>query len=244
MVVIRDKIHSLNPEVDISHVMDRVEKLLDESVAAEPYVIKESPDAETGGYLNLSQIDFDALRERFETGRKHIEIERLRRRVVAKLEEMIRQNRTRMDYLEEFQRLVNEYNRGATDVDVIFEQLVQFTKKIKDEDRRAIEEQLNEEELAIFDLLMKPRVEISEEEIEQVKELSRDLLDTLRTEYLVLDWRKRQRSRAGVQVAIRDAMTKLPPDYPEDLKREKPELIYRHVFDAYKGAGENVYSSN
>ncbi len=70
-VVLAEKIRSLAPEVDISSVMQAVEDLLDTSVAAEGYVI---PDA-AGKRVDLSQIDFDALKAKFAKGRKNIEAE-------------------------------------------------------------------------------------------------------------------------------------------------------------------------
>ena len=33
----------------------------------------------------------------------------------------------------------------------------------------------------------------------------------------------------------------LPRTYTPDLYREKCDLVYRHVFDAYQGEGKSVY---
>lgn len=62
---IADKIHSLDPDVDISGVMAKVEALLDKSVAAEAYVIHEAHKPAWERQHDLSKIDFDALRKRF-----------------------------------------------------------------------------------------------------------------------------------------------------------------------------------
>src|SRR6266478_2471922 len=51
------------PAADISDVMDDVASLLDYSIATQGYVIKAS---ETTNYIDLSQIDFDALRAKFD----------------------------------------------------------------------------------------------------------------------------------------------------------------------------------
>jgi len=63
-------------------------------------------------------------------------------------------------------------------------------------------EHLNEEELAIFDLLTKPQIELSDSDREEVKATARDLLNTLKAWKLVLDWRKRQQARAEVRITI------------------------------------------
>ena len=39
----------------------------------------------------------------------------------------------------------------------------------------------------------------------------------LRREKLVLDWRKRQRSKAAVRAFIEQELTRLPPAYDDDL---------------------------
>ena len=73
------KIEALQPEVDISQIMDKVEDLLDESITARGYVIRE-PVTPYGKkrLIDLSQIDFKALRKEFAKERKRIEIEKLR----------------------------------------------------------------------------------------------------------------------------------------------------------------------
>lgn len=45
----------------------------------------------------------------------------------------------------------------------------------------------------LFDVLTRPDVRLSEEEARQVEQVARDLLEKLKREKLVLDWRKRSR---------------------------------------------------
>jgi len=100
-VVIADKIRSLAPEADISEVMEAVEGLLDKSIATEGYVI----DKEDHRPVDLSKMDFDALKARFAKSRKHIEVEKLKGAIASTLRKMVRLNKTRTDYLEKFQRM-------------------------------------------------------------------------------------------------------------------------------------------
>ena len=60
-------------KVDVYDVMAEVATLLDDSVAADGYVIREH----LGEPIDLSKIDFEELRRRFAKGRKHIEVEKL-----------------------------------------------------------------------------------------------------------------------------------------------------------------------
>ena len=67
-------------------------------------------------------------------------------------------------------------------------------------------------------------------------------METLKEEMLVLDWRKRQQSRAAVLVSIEDTLDLLPRIYTPDLYQNKCDAIYRHVYDSYFGQGQSVYA--
>ena len=239
--VIAEKIRSLIPQADISAVMAEVEGLLDESIAAEGYVIGDR----RGKYkaVNLSKIDFEALKRKFEKSRKRIEAERLRGLINSKLVKMVRLNKSRMDYLERFQQMIDEYNAGSMNIDELFQQLMEFAKELNQEEKRSISEQLSEEELAVFDLLTKPHIQLTNEDRKQAKKVAHELLETLKKEKFVLDWRKRQQSRAAVLLSIEYALDGLPPSYSQDTYREKCNLVYQHIFDSYYGEGRSVYSA-
>jgi type I restriction enzyme R subunit len=201
-------------------------------------------DAQPGAdWIDLSQIDFEALKQRFEQGRKRTEVEKLRAALNSKLRRMIRLNRTRMDYYSEFQRMIDEYNAGAASVEAVYDALLKFAQSLTEEEKRSIAEQLTEEELALFDLLTKPNVKLTRKEQAQVKTVARDLLTTLKAERLVLDWRKRQQSRAAVRLAIEEALNHLPDRYTQELYDQKCEAVYQHIYDAYFGAGWSVYGA-
>jgi type I restriction enzyme R subunit len=241
--VIATKIRSLLPEADIEPVMEAVEELLDKSIAAEGYVIRD----ERGGYegrpvIDLSQIDFDALRAAFINGRKHIEVEKLKGQIDRKLARMVTLNKGRIDFVEKLQRLIDEYNSGSMNVEVFFDKLVELARELNDEEKRHIAEQLTEEELAIFDLLTKPDPTLSGKEEQEVKKVARNMLETLKREKLVLDWRKRQQSRAAVRVCIEETLDHLPTIYTPELYARKCNLVYQHVFDSYFGEGRSIYT--
>jgi type I restriction enzyme R subunit len=71
----------------------------------------------------------------------------------------------------------------------------------------------------------------------------RELLEVLKAEKLVLDWRKHQRSKAVVRAFIEQELDKLPPAYGDDLWRQKCELTFQHIFDAYPGEGRSLYAA-
>ncbi len=238
------KIRGLTPPADISGVMGQVEALLDESIAAEGYLIRETPATyDKEGRVDLARIDFEALQERFAKGRKRTEGEKLRGQVNSKLRQMLRLNRTRMDYLERFQEMIDEYNAGSLNVDELFRRLVELAQGLNEEEKRGLAEQLPEEELALFDILTKPRLGLADRDLRQVKKAVRDLLETLKRGKLVLDWRKSQQSRAAVKVSIEDVLDAgLPDRFTPELFERKVEAVYQHVFDAYYGEGRGIYA--
>jgi len=242
--IIVDKIHALTPLADISVVMEQVGELLDDSISAEGYIIREAPSSSNYEHLiDLSNIDFDTLAERFRSGRKRTVNERLKGSIAQKLMNMVRQNRTRMDYMEKFQKMIEEYNSGSLNVEEFFRRLTNFARGLNQEEQRAVSENMNEEELALFDLLTKPDIELSNDDRKEVKAVAKDLLTTLKTEKLVLDWRKRQQARAEVRVTIEKLLDQgLPRTYTPELFDQKTTAVFQHVYDAYYGAGKSVYA--
>jgi len=242
--VIAKKIRALIPPADITEVMQEVEDLLDRSIATEGYVIEDPGPDGNDDLVDLSGIDFEALKKRFERGRKRTLTERLKNSLARKLQRMIRYNRTRMDYLERFQQMIDAYNAGSVNVEEFFLQLTEFAKSLDKEEQRTVGEQLSEEELALFDLLTKPEMELTAKEQSEVKKAARQLLETLKQEKLVLDWRKRQQARAEVLVTIEKVLDGgLPQAYTPELFEMKTNSVFQHIYDCYYGAGRSIYTA-
>jgi type I restriction enzyme R subunit len=243
--VIAKKISALTPPADISQVMRQVEDLLNHSIATESYIIREgSESCDDEKWIDLSNIDFEGLAEKFKTGHKRTENEKLKGKVAQKLISLIQHNRTRMDYMEKFQAMIDAYNAGSLNAEEFFQRLVVFAQSLNEEEKRGVGEQLNEEELAIFDLLTKPEIKLNSADRDKVKATARELLATLKAEKLVLDWRKRQQTRAEVRVTIEKLMDqRLPNAYTPELFDQKTNAIFQHVYDAYYGAGRSIYAT-
>lgn len=249
VVVIRK--HTTNQE-DLVSVMAEVEKLVDASIMARRYVIREYKEASseyaTGQYLDLSKIDFEALREKFETAHKHTEAEKLRTAIASKLKDMIKLNKGRIDYQQKFERIIEDYNSGSSNTTEYYQQLLDFIHDgLQPEEQRHITEHLTEEELTVFDMLMESEingVDLTDQEKEQVKKVVRDLLATLKREKLVLDWRKKQQAKAAVSNTIRATLrSQLPPAYSPELREMKWHELFHHIQEAYEGEGKSIYAA-
>jgi len=249
------EIRNETPEVDISEVKAEVEALLDSSITTENYIISSSnPQAKKVGevigtyeirekpLIDLSQLDFEALKAEFVKGYRHTQVEKLKSAINHKLQQMVRLNRSRVNYLEKFQKMIEDYNNGSHNTELLFDNLVNLAQDLEIEDSRAIAENLTEEELTIFDLLTKPEVNLSKKEEQAVKQVAQQLLETLKREKLVLDWRKRQQSRAAVRLAIEETLDQLPESYSAEIYEQKCEQVYQHVYDSYQGQGRSVYN--
>ena len=241
--VIVDKMRALAPSADIAPVMQRVEDILDDSIVAAGYSIaKESKPYST----DLSQLDVEKLSETFESLRIQTINERFRWNVERKLLKLVQLNPTRTDFAKKFQALIDDYNAGSlNDEELEFlRQLVIFAQGLSKEEQRGVSERLDEEELAIFDLLTKSHINLSDAEREKIKATARDLLATLKSEKLTLDWRKRQQARAEVHVTIKQFLDAgLPQTYTPELFTQKTTAVFEHVYDAYYGAGQSIYAA-
>ena len=239
--VIADKIIAESGDVDISQVMSKVENLLDESIGAEGYIIGESLATYGEHVTDLSKIDFEALRKKFQRERKHIQAEKLRGVINSKLTQMVKLNKTRINFMEKFQQLIDEYNAGAINIEIFFTRLIDFAKELNEEDKRGISENLTEEELTLFDMLTKP--DLSAKDKQQVKLASKKLLKALKEEKFVLDWRKRQQTRADVLFTIETILDgMLPRTYTPEIYRQKCNIVYQHVYDSYYGDRKSIYA--
>ncbi len=232
------EIRSEVPDVDISEVKTQVEELLDDSIVAGQFII---PDSQ-GQYIDLSQLDFEALKAKFATGYQRTEAEKLKGTLNRKLQSMVSLNKSRTNYLEKFQQMIEDYNAGSRNVELFFNDLLTFAQDLEVEDQRAIAENLTEEELAIFDLLTKPEVNLTKQEEKEVKQVAKELLENLKREKLVLDWRKRQQSRAAVQLAIEETLDKLPQSYSAEIYEQKCDRVYQHIYDSYQDRSKNIYT--
>ena len=237
-----DYIRNRSDPPDISQVMRGIQELLDKSIGAEPFKMKGPAPSHYG--IDLSKIDFEALAKRFEKKKPtNSDLERLRAAVRAQLERMVRLNRTRADYLEKFEALIDAYNSGSRNIEEIFKDLLALTRVLTEEQGRHVREHLTEEELTIFDILTRPGPELSGEERDEVKKVAHRLLARLNA-LLVLGWRQKVQARAGVRLAIEDVLDEgLPPTYTKELYRTKCEALFEHVYESYFGDGGSVYAA-
>ena len=122
-----------------------------------------------------------------------------------------------------------------------------LVREFDNEEHRAVREGLDEESLAIFDLLRKPDLETSE--IKRIKAVAAQLLERLKVEKLRVDhWRDKEATRDAVRLAIRDYLwndkTGLPLGaFAEEDVDARAEDVFRHIYRAYPTVPSPYYSA-
>lgn len=222
-------------KADITDIIRQLHKVVDEAIETQPDRVGE----ETKAY-DISKIDFDRLRQEFERSpAKRTTVQNLKTAIEQRLERLLQQNPLRTDFQRHYEEIVTEYNREKDRVTIekTFEALLRFMNEMNDEESRAVREGLDEESLAVFDLLKKP--DLSPAEIRLIKEMAVKLLETLKAERLRIDhWQEKEATRDAIRLAIRDFLwsesTGLPVDhYTEDDVQIRADEVYHHVYRAY-----------
>lgn len=102
---------------------------------------------------------------------------------------------------------------------------------LDDEQRRALDEGLSEEQLALFDLVQ--RTDLTKADRERIKLASKELLAGVLRVIAPLDhWTEKEQTQAEVETFILDQVYQaLPePPYTPDDKQHISRLVYRHIW--------------
>jgi type I restriction enzyme R subunit len=147
-----------------------------------------------------------------------------------------------MDFVEKFEALIDSYNAGSRSIEELFEELLNLSNNLNEEQQRHVRENMTEEELVIFDILTRPAPELSTEERTEVKKVARALLTKIK-ELLVINWRQKTTARSKIQLAIEDTLdTGLPRAYTPEIYKQKCSAVFEHVYEAYPESNAGVYA--
>ncbi|MBL8636131.1 MAG: type I restriction endonuclease subunit R [Myxococcales bacterium] len=227
---------SPNPP-DISDILGQIGELLDESIAG--LAIREAGPPP----IDLSKINFAALAQRFqESKHKNTDLEAIKAAIRARLDRLVRLNRTRADFSEKFEALIESYNAGSRNIEQLFEELLKLSQSLDEEQSRHVRENLSEEELVVFDILTRPAPELTRSERAEVKKVARELLDRLK-QLLVLNWRQKTAARSALRLTIEDTLdTGLPRAYSKDIYLQKCAALFEHIYESYPERHRSIYS--
>ncbi len=216
---------------DVTELLKELHRIVNEAIRTQ----EPGEDQAEGLTFDLSQIDMETLRDEFakKVRRKATTLQDIRDIVEQKLVEMLARNPLRMDYQQKYEEIVAAYNREKDRVTIeeTFRRLTELMVELDAEQSRAVQEGLDEDELALFDLLKKDGLNRSDRE--KVKQSSRELLKAIKKRLAELDrfWEKEQ-TKAEMEVFILDAVfVKLPTSaFSSEEKRTVASDVYNHVW--------------
>ena len=204
---------------DISEILRELRGVVDEAIGTTTPAEQERE----AGLYDISKIDFGRLRQEFaRSSRKNTTVQSLKSLIEERLAKMIGQNPQRLDLQKRYEDIIADYNneKDRALIEATFDALISFFGDLDEEAQRAVREGLDEDTLALFDLLVKPS--LTKRERERIKRVARGLLERLKAEALALEhWRENQDTRDAVRTSILnylyDDRTGLPENsYSED----------------------------
>ena len=225
------KLSERRDTADVTELLKELHRIVNEAIRT----LAPGDDQAEGLTFDLSQIDMEKLRDEFAKKVQHkaTVLQDIRDIVEQKLAEMLARNPSRMDYQQKYEEIVADYNREKDRVTIeeTFRLLTELIQELDAEQKRAVEEGLDEDELAIFDLLRKDNLGGAERE--RVKQASRDLLVTVKARLAELDrfWEKEQ-TKAEIEVCILDKIfVGLPtPPFTLEEKEAVASDVYNHIW--------------
>jgi type I restriction enzyme R subunit len=222
------KLQDRRDTADVTALLKELHRIVNEAIrTAAP-----GSDHAEGLTVDLSHIDFDKLRSEFARNvqRKNSVLQDIREVIEQKLAQMLARNPLRMDYYRKYQEIVADYNRekDRATVEATFSELMALAASLDAEQRRAAEEGLTDDELALFDLLFKEN--ISGKDRERLKQASRGLLASLRGLLAEMPkWAANEATQAEVKVFILDRLYESIPRPP--FTETETEDIASRVYD-------------
>ena len=216
---------------DVTELLKALHRIVNQAIRTQA----PGDDQAEGLTFDLSRVDMEKLRDEFAKKVRHkgTALQDIRDVVEQKLAMMLKLNPSRMDYQQKYEEIVADYNREKDRVTIeeTFRRLTELMEELDAEQKRAVEEGLSEDELALFDLLKKDN--LAKAERERVKQASCNLLASIKARLSEIDrfWEKEQ-TKADVEVFILDQVyDSLPtPPFTAEEKKAAASQIYAHVW--------------
>ena len=219
---------------DITDLSVAINDIIDEHLEIDSSVV-----AESGRRFDISRIDFDLLQREFAKAKqKNLLLKDIQELLQERLAEMLAQNPSRINFYERYQEIIESYNQeqDRASIEKIFEELMDLTKKLSEEERRYLREGFeNDEQLSMYDLLMKD--DLTKAEIKKIKEVAVELLEKIKAQLATMDhpFEKRE-TKAAIIITIRDTLWEmLPESYSDESIDSYKDAVFEYVQQRYGG---------
>jgi len=235
------KLQKDRDEADISEIMKELQDLVGQFIDH-----TDSPRTPTR-LFDMSKIDFKRLSVEFANrSNKKSMTQDFKAVLESRLEKMLSHNPLRTDLQQRFEEIVEAYNdeKDRVTIEKTFEDLMKFAASLDEESDRAAQEGLDEESLALYDLLRKP--ELEKDDIGQRKKVAAELLTKLKEVISPLPhWEESESTRDLVKTEIHDFLYSdaygLPMSYQTEEIDRLSSMVFQHVYRVYPKVPSPVY---
>lgn len=195
--------------------------------------------ADSGRRFDISSIDFDLLRREFAKRQdKNLVLRDIQELLQERLAKLLADNPSRINFYEKYQEIIKAYNQeqNRATIEKTFEELMQLSKSLSEEEKRYVREGFkSDEELSLYDLLLKDN--LSKPEIKKLKDVAIELLAKIKGQLVGMDHPfDKPTTRATLIITIRDVLwQELPESYSEDSINYYRDTIFNYVSQRYSG---------
>ncbi len=219
---------------DITDLSVAISDIINEHIEMEvPMVAEESLSRR----FNISGINFELLRREFARSReKNLVLKDIQDLLKERIARMLADNPSRINFYEKYKEIINEYNieQNRVTIEKTFEELMKLSRDLEEEEKRYICEGFeNDEQLSMFDVLMKD--DLSKEDIRKLKKVSVELLDKIKKLLATMDHPfDKPETRSLIDNTIRDILwTELPDSYSDENITYYRTAVYNYVYQQY-----------
>jgi len=229
---------NIDQDEAVQRAKKKIEELLDTSIVGkgdlqEPANLEYKIDSSK--QIDLSKLNFELLRNEFpDKKHKNIQFADLRELLEIKLKQMMAQNKTRGSFLENFQKIIDDYNSGSISIEEAYDALLKQASEMSDEQQRAAKNEMTEEEQELFDLLKKDK--LTKEEEKSVRLAAKSLLEKLydaKNKILIQEWHKEKATQEKVKREIQLVLGNLLPEtsYDRLVFSQKVDVAFQHFYE-------------
>ena len=187
--------------------------------------------------FDISGINFNLLRREFARSReKNLIMKDIQELLQERIAQMLAQNPSRINFYEKYQEIIQDYNdeQNRVTIEKTFEELMKLSDELTEEERRYVREGFeNDEQLSLFDVLMKDN--LTKEDIRKLKKVSVELLEKIKQLLATMDHPfDKPETRSIIDNTIRDTLWEgLPDSYPIESIPLYRTAVYNYVYQQY-----------
>ena len=219
---------------DITDLSVAINEIVNEHLQVDATMVAE-PDASRR--FDISGINFDLLRQEFAKSKeKNLILKDIQDLLQERIAQMLAQNPARINFYEKYQEIIREYNveQNRVNIEQTFQELMQLSTQLTEEEKRYVREGFeNDEQLSMYDVLMKEN--LTKDEIKKLKKVAVDLLakikDMINSMSNPFD---NPTAKATIIITIRDTLwSDLPESYSDESINHYKDAVYNYVSHRY-----------